>query len=365
MSLEEQSEKLSLSDGPASPTNFVTITVTHRRQQLNFDFAETATVTDLFEEMSASLDIPLSNQKLLVPKGLLSKAPNGLLLKPTSSDTFPSLRELQGKTLTLLGSGAAEVQAVNSIIEKIASRNANRRAQAVKPRTSRWTQAMAALDAKYTFLVVRPLDGLPNPERSSAILMRLKNDPGIQAVMRKHRFSVSLLTEMEPLSHTSASHEGTSRTLGLNRNKGEVIELRLRTDAHDGYRDYKTIRKTLCHELAHNVHGPHDASFWALCHQIEREVDNADWATSGRTIGESSRYSIQGRDVEAVEDEGGWTGGEFRLGGAAASTHGSSRRQIMAAAALARRQNEARVEARAVDDVDKDERERRHRDKAE
>ncbi|RCI17074.1 hypothetical protein L249_3114 [Ophiocordyceps polyrhachis-furcata BCC 54312] len=364
MSLEKQSEKLSLGNGPASSSSFVTITVNHRRRHWNFDFAETATMTDLFEEISSSLDIPLSNQKLLVPKGLLPEAPNGLLLK-SSSDTFPSLRDLQGKTLTLLGSGAAEVQAVNSMAEKIASRNATRRAQAGKPRTSRETQAIAALDAKYTFLVVRPLDGLPNPERSTAILMRLKNDPGIRAAMRKHRFSVSLLTEMEPLAHTSASHEGTSRTLGLNRNKGEVIELRLRTDAHDGYRDYKTIRKTLCHELAHNVHGPHDASFWALCHQIEGEVDRADWKTSGQTIGESSRYAIQGRDEEAVEDEGGWTGGEFRLGGATVSMRDSSRRQILAAAALARQLNEVRAEGRAVDDADKDERERRRRDKAE
>ncbi|RDA94656.1 hypothetical protein CP533_2419 [Ophiocordyceps camponoti-saundersi (nom. inval.)] len=365
MHLEEKSEKLSLSEDQAS-SNFVTITVNHRRRHWNLDFPETATVTDLFDEMSASLDIPLSNQKLLLPKGLLPKAPNGLLLKP-SSDNFPPLRDLQGKTLTLLGSGAAEVQAINSMAEKIASRNASRRAQAGKLWRSRETQSIAALDAKYTFLVVRPLEGLPNPERSSAILMRLKKDPGIRAAMRKHKFSVGLLTEMEPLAHTSESHEGTSRTLGLNRNNGEVIELRLRTDAHDGYRDYKTIRKTLCHELAHNVHGPHDSSFWALCHQIEREVDGADWKTSGRTIGESSRYVIQGRDEEAIEDDGGWTGGEFRLGGEAVSSQDSSRRQILAAAALARQQNEieAKARGRIVDDADKDDGERQHRDKAE
>lgn len=50
---------------------------------------------------------------------------------------------------------------------------------------------------------------------------------------------------MDPLSNTQSSHEGTTRLLGLNRNRGEVIELRLRTDAYDGYRDYKTIRNTL------------------------------------------------------------------------------------------------------------------------
>lgn len=43
---------------------------------------------------------------------------------------------------------------------------------------------------------------------------------------------------MEPLSNTTSTHEGTTRLLGLNRNAGEVIELRLRTDAGDGYRAY-------------------------------------------------------------------------------------------------------------------------------
>ncbi|KKK13300.1 zinc metalloprotein, partial [Aspergillus ochraceoroseus] len=95
--------------------------------------------------------------------------------------------------------------------------------------------------------------------------------------MHKHRFSVPLLTEMNPAEHTTTE----SRTLGLNRNKGEVIELRLRTDAYDGYRDYRTIRKTLCHELAHCVHSEHDRDFWDLTAQIEREVERADWKGAG------------------------------------------------------------------------------------
>ncbi|KAK0634511.1 WLM domain-containing protein [Bombardia bombarda] len=122
----------------------------------------------------------------------------------------------------------------------------------------------AQADAAYTFHTLRPLPHLPHPERSTAYLERLKADPGIRAAMRKHRFSVGLLTEMDPMEYTASTHEGTTRVLGLNRNQGEVIELRLRTDAFDGYRDYKTIRKTLCHELAHNVHGPHDRNFWDL-----------------------------------------------------------------------------------------------------
>merc|ERR1711988_2048907 len=113
--------------------------------------------------------------------------------------------------------------------------------------------------------------------------------------MRKHGFSVGLLTEMNPAEHTT--HE--SKTLGLNRNRGEVIELRLRTDAYDGYRDYKVIRKTLCHELAHNVWGEHDRNFWDLCHQIEREVAAADYKHGGQTLDETSVYHRNG----AVDEE--------------------------------------------------------------
>lgn len=166
-------------------------------------------------------------------------------------------------------------------------------------------------------------------------LERLRDDPGIRASMRKHKWSVPLLTEMNPAEHTT--HE--SRTLGLNRNRGEVIELRLRTDAYDGYRDYRTIRKTLCHELAHNVWGDHDRNFWDLCHQIEREVDAGDWKSGGKALTSQEYYEPQG-EVE-VADHGGWTGGEFVLGGGT-SGGGSgmgaaqvplSRRDILAKAA--------------------------------
>lgn len=172
--------------------------------------------------------------------------------------------------------------------------------------------------------------------------------------MRKHKFIVSMLTEMEPLAHTQSDNQGTSRTLGLNRNQGEVIELRLRTDAYDGYRDYKTIRKTLCHELAHNVHGPHDRNFWDLCHQIEREVEAADWKTGGHTIGETSRYTITGQDDDGDEDDGGWTGGEFVLGGVRdRNDPGMSRRETLAQAALERQRREAGEERESCDAAEK------------
>ena len=333
-----------MADEPAhsgSEACFVTITVLHRKHTYSFELPEDATVTDLFDEIEATLDVPVCNQKILVPKSPLLKAPFKEPEMPVS--------KLQGKTLTLMGSPAAEVEAVQNMSDKVARRNAARQAQRSKKHHRR-NNVLHPEDAKYTFLQARPLQGLPHPERSLALLKRLKEDPGIKAAMKKHKFTVALLTEMEPLSNMESTHEGTSRLLGLNRNKGEVIELRLRTDAHDGYRDYKTIRKTLCHELAHNVHGPHDRQFWDLCHHIEREVDAADWKSGGHTIGEASRYTVSGQE-DVHEDDGGWTGGEFVLGGMKSS--GLSRRDILAQAATERQQKEDEEEKRACDAAEK------------
>ena len=68
--------------------------------------------------------------------------------------------------------------------------------------------------------------------------------------MQKHRFSVGLLTELAP-------HENPE-LLGLNKNAGMEILLRVRTNAYDGFRPYNDVRRVLCHELAHNVFNGHD-----------------------------------------------------------------------------------------------------------
>ncbi|KAI0124823.1 WLM domain-containing protein [Xylariales sp. AK1849] len=319
----------------ASTGDEVAITLNHQGTSHTMTLPRDATITDLSIHVETNLHIPTSNQKFLAPKlGLL---------KPPFKHPDLSLSELEGKLIKLMGTTASEVASLTSASQAASAREASLAAQRRnQPRAfSRRTATQAAEDSTYTFLSIRPLPNLPNPDRSRVFLERLKADPGIVAAMRKHKFSVGLLTEMDPLTYTESSHEGTTRILGLNRNNGEVIELRLRTDAYDGYRDYKTIRNTLCHELAHNVHGPHDRQFWDLCHQIEREVQRADWKTGGRSVQGGESYEPS---EEVAYDHGGWTGGEFVLGGGSGSstsgrTGGSSdggalsRREIMAKAA--------------------------------
>ena len=305
----------------------VNLTITHHGAPHTFSLSANATISDLSDEVSSSLSIPPANQKFMISKlGLL---------KPPFKDPELPLSSIADKKISLMGSTVAEASSIEQAAFE-ASRKVNRPArpaQKVKAyKTNDWKKRQE--ESQYTFLDIRPLSYLPNPSRSLDFLKRLADDAGIKAAMRKHKFTVGLLTEMNPAEHTQSNHEGTSRTLGLNRNAGEVIELRLRTDAYDGYRDYKTIRKTLCHELAHNVFGPHDRNFWDLCKQIEKEVEGSDWRSGGRSLGDDEYY--EGGDE--VDDHGGWQGGEFVLGAGQAGSSGSSsaglsRREILARAA--------------------------------
>lgn len=77
--------------------------------------------------------------------------------------------------------------------------------------------------------------------------------------MSHYKLSVGALTEVSPFERT---------ILGFNLNAGELISLRLRTDVLDGFRHYKSIRKVLLHELAHNVSFLHQSSVFS-CHLQE------------------------------------------------------------------------------------------------
>ena len=152
--------------------------------------------------------------------------------------------------------------------------------------------------------------------------------------MRAHKYKVGVLAEMEPIGNTD-SH---SKTLGRNWNKGEVIEVRLRTDAYDGYRDYKTVRKTIAHELAHMEFSDHDSNFWELCGRLEKEIERSDWRSGGRALSDQVFYEPPAREEAPVDTGAAWTGGVQKLGGNKATepVQPEGRREMMARAAEAR-----------------------------
>ncbi|QDS76934.1 hypothetical protein FKW77_004789 [Venturia effusa] len=318
---QEAMSNLHLTTDHDSSEDNVNITIQHHGKPLAISLPAQATLTGLSNHVAEVLSIPLSNQKFMITPKI------GTLKPPFTIDH--ALSSLTNKKIVLLGSA---VEDISKLSQSIASASAPRRPgpiKAAQPARNRdWKKVQD--ESIYTFHTIRPLLYLPNSDRSQRFLERLAQDPGIKSSMRKHKFSVGLLTEMDPAMHTT--HE--SRTLGLNRNRGEVIELRLRTDAYDGYRDYKTIRKTLCHELSHNVWGDHDRNFWDLTKAIEKEVEAGDWTRGGRSVGEEEFYNPNDGGVSDEHfDHGGWTGGEYVLGGGNGGQSGLSRREIAAQAA--------------------------------
>ena len=317
-------------DDNSEATKTINLTFSHHGKSHTLGFVDDSTIIDLSDTITANLNILQSNQKFLI-------TPKVGVLKYPFPDPSLRLSSLQNKKIVLLAPLPSEL---SSISQASSLSQPSPRTSPIKPATPArhrdWRKVQD--EATYTFHSVLPLSYLPNPERSKRFLERLADDAGIKASMRKHKFSVGVLTEMNPAEHTT--HE--SRTLGLNRNRGEVIELRLRTDAYDGYRDYKVIRKTLCHELAHNMFGEHDRSFWDLTRDIEKEVEANDWRRGGHALTGEEFYNPDDRGVEGDHvDRGGWTGGEFVLGGRAGEgtsgqgvpAQGMSRREAMAKAA--------------------------------
>ena len=317
-------------DDPLEDQPQLTLTIHHRGAPLEVTLPAHSSLSDLSKHVADILSIPPQNQKFMITPKV------GTLKPPFDPEHDRPLSTLVAKKIVLMGSSTSEISTLST---QLAAATAPRKPSPIKPATpSRrrdWRKAKE--ESQYTFHHLEPLRYFRDPERSLRFLERLRDDPGIKAAMVKHKFSVGLLTEMDPAMHTT--HE--SRTLGLNRNRGEVIELRLRTDAFDGYRDYKTIRKTLCHELAHNVWGPHDRNFWELCKEIEREVERADWTRGGRRLGEEEFYNPQDDGVgDDHVDSGGWQGGDYVLGGGESGVAGLSRREILAKAVDERRRRE-------------------------
>jgi len=136
----------------------------------------------------------------------------------------------------------------------------------------------------YRFHDLQTLSGLDDEARARQLLELLSSDPGVLAVMKKHKWSVGALCEMYPEGYVGVSD---ICVMGLNQNKGQKIFLRLRTDDLKGFRKLLSIKKVLYHELAHNEHSDHDDKFYMLMRQIEREVVELDWrkSTKGHVLG--------------------------------------------------------------------------------
>lgn len=233
----------------------IVLHVTHRSNPYEVELSPDATLADFQAQLENVTNVPPHMQKLLY-KG--KKA-------ASSEDSVQSAGLSSGLKVTLLGNPE---KAIEGLLE--AEKDQKRREEIIKSRaakarpqvcrapmylqTTNGQQVRNTGPAKpatnHKFHRIQSLQHLPSPQRALDLLNRLAKDPAIQHIMQEHKFVVGTLTELAPHEHPNL--------LGLNKNAGEVILLRLRTDAYDGFRLYADIRRVLCHELTHNVWGDHD-----------------------------------------------------------------------------------------------------------
>ncbi|KAI5800336.1 putative zinc metallo proteinase [Peziza echinospora] len=351
----------------------ITITLHHRSTPHTFTLPSTSQLSDLTLAITETLHIPPQNQKLLLPRHLSALAKDGTTpLTTLFADQISSTPNAppQKKTI-LLGATVEDKSTADRTLETMKQRQLPRvygggmkPVNLYSPSSSSPTSKIHTLTtsggAQTTpFGTLEPLPYLPSPHLAHALLTRLTTDRGILHLMHTHSWHVPVVREMSPLEHTThhgvpgGAGSGTQLTLGLNINAGERIELRLRTDEIQdsrtgelGWRDYRTVRRTLVHELVHNVFGEHDGRFWEMYGRLVRVVEGMD--KGGRVVGGEGEGGYVPPEEEELGDGGAgrWVGGEQVLGGGGGSSGGGSREEIREALARAAEERARRVDRR-------------------
>jgi hypothetical protein len=220
--MPNDSQNLDALHGEPSPPSegpLVTVQISFKGKTSPVTVPPSASVLDLKQTLESTLQIPPTHQKL-VSKGR------------QLADSEP-VSPLNSQKIMLLATQPSAVASINA--QKPQQRR--RSPYAVKLPQPRSTASSSAPDINYTFHRLVPLAHLPQAEKARELLDRLVHDRGIIAIMKKYKWSVGALVEMDPAEHTYVDH----KTLGLNRNRGEVIELRIRTDDYGGFRQYRCM----------------------------------------------------------------------------------------------------------------------------
>ncbi|XP_050381147.1 uncharacterized protein LOC126798275 [Argentina anserina] len=273
-----------------------TVEVIWRGKKIHVEIDSGASLKEIGQELQRLTNVKADTLRLIVPQ---FPDKTSRLLSPFSDEHERlSLQEtsiLEGKSIRMMGAYENEVD------EVLQNSKANLRIAGFDEEEKRLRQRMS--DRPHTSLKLPQgpyifsdfhtlqLPGIElNPPASEAlkIMHMLAADPGIVAIMNKHHWHVGIMTEMAPVGYVGISPKCI---LGFNKNKGEEISLRLRTDDLKGFRKYASIKKTLLHEFAHMIFSEHDANFYALDKQLNQEAETLDWTRSrGHTLS-GSRYT--------------------------------------------------------------------------
>ncbi|URD92266.1 WLM domain [Musa troglodytarum] len=262
------------------------ILVIWRGKQFDVNVNPDSNVKEFGQKLQELTNVRPDTMRLFVPQ---KNNKGSKMLSPFSDvHSMLSLQEsaiLEGKTIKMMGVFSDEVDEVSHDSNKPDLRIAGfaEEEQRLRQRATYRPQASLKLpQGTYIFCEFRTLriPGIElNPPPSEALrrMHMLACDPGIIAIMNKHRWRVGIMSEMAPEGYVGISPKCI---LGFNKNHGEEICLRLRTDDLQGFRKYESIKRTLLHELAHMVYSEHDSNFFALNKQLNEEAASLDWTKS-------------------------------------------------------------------------------------
>ncbi|KAI9031352.1 WLM domain-containing protein [Hyaloraphidium curvatum] len=276
--------------------------ISYRNTLLGVPVTAATLVGELKAMISDLTDIPPSAQKLSHKGKLLGADKDGATLREAFAFAGDEPKPLP--KLLLVGTTARSIEEIQRESARILNTLANRKKYlATASMASRPVRTLGDdPEAQYTFLStsILPSPPYPNPGGALAILDRIRDDPGIRHIMREHKFTIGLLSELSPFERT---------ILGFNKNKGQEISLRLRTDNLEGFRSYGAIRRVLIHELTHCVWSEHDNRFNELNSQLTKELMAFErrMKQDGRTLGAIEYHyepEDEGGEKEAIDSHG-------------------------------------------------------------
>jgi len=223
----------------------VDITIQHRGTNYEIHIHPDATLLDIQQEVYARTHVRPVNQKLLVPVAS-QRIAQALRSGAAGTTTIEDLGLRSPVRMTVVGAMDAEVERIQHNDAEARRLHEPRRLHPSMLKDTKPRNTSEALPPVFGRCEAHPSTPPSSSVHEQAVhyLERLASDPAIVHVCRAHGYRVGVLTELLP--------QENPELLGLNENKGQRILLRIRTDAADGMRDYKTTRRVLVHELAHN-----------------------------------------------------------------------------------------------------------------
>ncbi|SNX88080.1 uncharacterized protein MEPE_06791 [Melanopsichium pennsylvanicum] len=314
--------------------------IVYRRQEQALRYlTSSSTVYELRQAIEKLIYVPTDKQKLLLPR---SAGVADLNINHHHHDTDTrtlvdiGLAGKHGVKITVLGPSSHELETLYQQETEMQKRNAPRQyhpsmLRGTKPRS---TTTPGCSISPFGTIYAHPTTPASSPLHSKITdyLSRLSRDPGILHICALHNFRIGALTELLPWEHPGL--------LGLNENAGQRILLRIRTDDAEGFRDYKTSRRVLVHELAHNKIADHPPEFKILNSEL-----NAQIAAFEQSKQNGAHQLIEGHVYEpsAPTPCSGSSGGH-RLGGTWSSSNQANtaeeRRQRILMATMRRLERE-------------------------